>query len=244
MAAVSLASLRLVFLVAWTGMLLGWFYLTQPLFARGPRGYRYAAVLMRLWASAIVRIFGLSVSRRGSAPSQPAVWVANHRSYLDIAVLAAQQPVLFLAKREIADWPMFGRAARAAGIVFVDRGDASSRAQALDGIVDRLSMGISIVVFPEGTTTSGPGVLPFRPGVFRLCAERSVPVLPCAIAYADPSLAWIGDDEFLSHLLRTQRRLRNEVSLSFGAAIHPAPDVQPEQLRERAEHFVRLALQE
>jgi 1-acyl-sn-glycerol-3-phosphate acyltransferase len=96
------------------------------------------------------------------ARDRPALIVANHASWLDIVVLTAIAPVVFVAKREIANWPLVGLVARARPTVFVDRNRRHQTADVNAQIAQRLAEGDSIVLFAEGTSSDGNRVLPFR----------------------------------------------------------------------------------
>jgi 1-acyl-sn-glycerol-3-phosphate acyltransferase len=100
------------------------------------------------WAGQILDAVGVRVLRAGPVPEGPVLIVANHRSYIDIPVMLAQLPCTFLAKREIARWPLFGRAAAGIHTVFVDRACPRSRASARLEVVQRLKSGLSVTVFP------------------------------------------------------------------------------------------------
>lgn len=187
------------------------------------------------WAKSMLRRTGVHVERRGAVPAAPAILVANHRSYLDIPVLAAAAPSVFLAKHEIAGWPVLGNAGREIRTIFVDRQDRSSRKAALARIRQALRSGLSVTLFPEGTTTRGPGLLPFRPGVFYLACEERVPVIPVAVCYDDPELAWVDDDPFLEHFLTHLGDEEIRASTHFGPEMRAGDG---ETLRRSAEEWI------
>ena len=191
-------------------------------------------------AATLVRLLGVVVERHGEPPAGLCVVVANHRSYVDIPLLMAAVPAVFLAKTEIAGWPLFGTSARLSRTVFVDRDDRESRKRALDELGARLDRGERITVFPEGTTTTGPGCAPFRAGAFRLAAARGLPVVPVAIGYRDRRDAWVDDDSFVAHFLDRFREPRMAVTLTIGPELRGADGAA---LRDRAEQWIleRLA---
>ncbi len=76
-----------------------------------------------------------------------------------------------------------------------------------------------VVVFPEGTTTAGPGLLPFKNGIFHLACKKDIPVVPVAVSYENPKAAWIGDDFFLPHFLEIFKTSPLKARLSFGPEI-------------------------
>jgi 1-acyl-sn-glycerol-3-phosphate acyltransferase len=170
-------------------------------------------------AGEVCRLHGFRFEVEGNVPSEPCVMVANHVSYIDAPVLMSLGPCAPIAKAEIAGWPLIGEATRALGVVFVKRGDAHSGAIALRHALRALDAGVSVLGFPEGTTTTGNKLLSFRRGLFGLARIAGVPVVPIALAYASPEVAWVDDQWFITHYLRTAMRKETLVSVRVGAPI-------------------------
>ena len=190
-------------------------------------------------SATLVRLLGVAVQYEGRPPVGQCVVVANHRSYVDIPLLMAAVPSVFLSKIEIGGWPLFGTAARLSGTVFVNREDRESRRLALEELGERLDGGERIIVFPEGTTSTGPSCAAFRTGAFRLAAARGLAVVPIAIAYRDVRDAWVDDDSFLGHFLDRFREPRMYVAVVFGPALR---GVDAGALKDHAELWVRERL--
>jgi 1-acyl-sn-glycerol-3-phosphate acyltransferase len=145
----------------------------------------------------------LRVALRGRLPDGPCVIVANHVSWLDVIALVPLGPMMPVAKAEIGRWPLLGAAVRALGVAMVDRGNAWSGALALRQGLRALETGVSVLGFPEGTTTTGHEELrPFKRGLFGLARIAGVPVVPLRIDYDSDEAAWVGDAAFLPHYLR------------------------------------------
>ncbi|MEY4203218.1 MAG: hypothetical protein RL013_921 [Bacteroidota bacterium] len=121
-----------------------------------------------------------------------------------------------VAKAEIANWPVIGKGAAMAGILYLRREDARSRAGTLVQIQDVIEQGNQVIIFPEGTTSDLPGTLPFKPGVFRLAAKTGIPVVPVAISFNDPLDYWVGEEGFLSHAGRRFREKKIHITLHYG----------------------------
>ena len=102
----------------------------------------------------VCRVHGFEVRVEGVLPSRPAILVANHVSYVDAPVLASLAPCTVIAKGEIRRWPVLGAGAAALGVLFVDRRSANSGARALREAMRALAAGVSVLGFPEGTTTA------------------------------------------------------------------------------------------
>lgn len=187
---------------------------------------------------------GLRIAVSGPIPRGPVVLVANHVGYLDPLVLASIVPCLPVAKRELAGWPVFGHAARTHGVLFVERGSSASGARVLRGARRALAASLSVLNFPEGTTTHGDQVLEFKRGIFGLARLADVPVVPAALVLDDPALSWTGDELLLPHLLRTLARREHVVRVRFGCAMTPRRYGSAADLAREARNVVEHLLGE
>lgn len=144
----------------------------------------------------------------GVLPTGITLIVANHLSYLDILICSAALPCTFVAKREIAHWPIFGAMARLGGTLFVNRESRHRSHETAEEMADRLHEGVPVLFFPEGTSTDGAEVLRFHSALFDPAIEAQLPVTPAAIFYettppqTERDLCWFGDETFLPHMLR------------------------------------------
>jgi lyso-ornithine lipid O-acyltransferase len=157
----------------------------------------------------IARRLALAPSvRRPQAGDVAGLTVSNHLTYLDILVFGAARPFLFVAKSEVRRWPLLGTLASLGGTIFVDRGRSLQVADASREIEEALRSGIPVLLFPEGTSSDGSSVLPFRSPLFEPAIRAGAAVTAAAVRYhaADASedqLAYWGDMVFLPHLFRT-----------------------------------------
>jgi len=119
---------------------------------------------------------------RGSKPSS-GLLVSNHLSYIDIVVLSSIQPCVFVAKRDVATWPLFGWLARAAGTIFVDRERRFSTRKAVDVVREAMGTGSVVVLFPEGTSSDGSMVLPFKSALLQSAVQLGSPITAASIDY-------------------------------------------------------------
>jgi 1-acyl-sn-glycerol-3-phosphate acyltransferase len=161
------------------------------------------------------RLLGFRVARRGKPVLEgPVLFVSNHCSYLDIMVLGSQIPASFVAKAEVARWPLFGTLAKLQRSVFVDRQSFRAAAQR-EEMLARLEAGDSLILFPEGTSSDGNRVLPFKSSLLSVAelhpGDRPLTVQPISIAYTmldglplgrylRPFFAWYGEMDMVSHL--------------------------------------------
>lgn len=171
--------------------------------------------------------FGLRLHVAGR-PEARALFVANHVSWSDIPVLALLTGGGFVAKSEVAAWPVIGPLARRLDCVFVDRDRRMAVAGQADAVHGGLSGGAGLVLFPEGTTSDGASMLPFRSSLFAVVGKAAgMQVQPVGIAYRAPdgsplsaagrrAVAWLGDDALLPHALALARRGGAVVDVWFG----------------------------
>jgi 1-acyl-sn-glycerol-3-phosphate acyltransferase len=194
--------------------------ITIPLVRRGRRVHARAAWL-HAWCRFACRVLGIRLTTRGSMPSS-GLLVCNHLSYLDIVVLSAIQPCVFVAKRDVATWPLFGWLAHAAGTIFVDRERRFSSVKAVDVVQDAIAGGSVVVLFPEGTSSDGSTVLQFKSALLESAVQLRCPVAAASIDYAldDGSVAdevcYWRDMTLVPHLLNLlfKREIRANYSFS------------------------------
>jgi len=170
-------------------------------------------------AENLATLQGIVVQSSGPIPRSPVVAVANHLGYLDPIAIVSVLPCLPIAKKELGQWPLVGEMLQRLGVLLVDRDDAHDGARVLLRARRYLAAGVSVLAFPEGTTTLGHGVLPMRRGAFGLARRLGVPIVPIAIRYDSPEPCWVGDQHFLPHYVRTTARPLTRVQIRFGAPL-------------------------
>lgn len=206
---------RALALAGWTAMV----FLVLPLVGR-------AASVLRVWSRGAARIVGLRVVVEGAPPPGPFLLAANHLSYLDVVVLGSLLDAVFVAKADVAAWPVIGALCRRARTAFVDRERRRDLVRVLPLLAERLRAGTSVVLFPEGTTTDGSRVLPFKSPLFEAAVRGGRPVCVASLGYAtgdggtDPARAicWWGEMTFASHLFALLRLARCTAHVVFGDA--------------------------
>ncbi|RMH90946.1 1-acyl-sn-glycerol-3-phosphate acyltransferase [Lysobacter pythonis] len=171
------------------------------------RGLRLEYRAIRWWSRWLMRVFGIRVRGVGDPLAGPTMFVANHVSWVDIVVLHSQRMMGFVAKREIAGWPLVGWMATKAETIFHQRGSQESLGDVLGVMTDRLRGGHSIGAFPEGGTRGGHQLGPFHARIFTAAVEAGVPVQPVALRYgahgvAQTRVAFGPRENFLENFLR------------------------------------------
>lgn len=180
-----------------------------------PRNARAAIRVKQRWMRFCLWTIGLQVEYQGAFPEERVLYLPNHRSYLDIVLIPTKTLSTILAKQEIRSWPLIGVGAEKARVVFVDRKDPNSRQKTRETLKARLLEGLNVVVFPEGTTYR-EHVGAYKPGMFQVAAEGGIPIVPVAIEYQDLNDAWVGDETFMPHFMRTAGRLHTPVKVRLG----------------------------
>jgi len=176
--------------------------------------------LVQRWLRQLLALLGVRLAVSGSAARGPVLLVANHVSWLDVAVLGAIRPGCFVAKSEVGGWPVIGWLARRAGTLFIARGAGEANRVVADAMTFRLRRGESVVLFPEGTTGTGEAVGRFHGRFYQAALRAGVPVQPAALRYADgPAVAFVGEETFAANLLRLLRMPRIHARLHLCAPL-------------------------
>jgi len=163
--------------------------------------------MVRWWQRSLMRVFGFRMRRIGTPLPGAVMFVANHVSWIDIVALHAFRMMGFVAKREIAGWPLVGRLATMGETIYHQRGSQESLGGVLHEMLARLREGRAVGVFPEGRTRDGAAVGPFHARIFLAAVEANVPVQPVALRYgeggeAQTIVAFGPTENFMQNFLR------------------------------------------
>ena len=197
--------------------------LTMP-FVRKQDRLRASARWLHRWSLHCARAIGLRIEPRGDAPASGMI-VSNHLSYLDILAFSAITPCVFVAKQEVARWPLLGFFARMAGTIFVNRASRMQVAEANDQIERALRAGVIVLLFAEGTSSDGRTVLPFRSALLEPTIKAQCAATPAAVSYSitDGSVAeevcYWRDMTLLPHLLNLLTKRGVKVRVGFAPAV-------------------------
>jgi 1-acyl-sn-glycerol-3-phosphate acyltransferase len=209
--------------------------------------YRVLCALLRIR----VRVVGNPVRDRA------VLFVSNHVSWVDIVVIGSITPVAFVAKREVASWPLVGVTAKMQRTVFVDRGRRHQTGDAVSEIAKRVASGTSVVLFAEGTSSDGNRVLPFRSALLGAIEDQSgggsILMQPMAITYVGqhglpmgrqhrPLVAWYGDLDFMPHIKAFIERGAVDALVTYGDPVPADRDVDRKAMSKRLEGTVRELL--
>lgn len=148
-------------------------------------GYRrrWSEAATGWWSGTMLRIFGFNIEVKGRPQPHPVVLLANHVSWADIELIHSQMAAGFVAKAEIARWPLVGFMSKIGGSVFHQRGQRSSQERVTEALAEKLRAGRSIAIFPEGRTGPGRPVLPFHGRLLQAAVETATPIQAVAIEF-------------------------------------------------------------
>ena len=181
-------------------------------------------IIFRTWAKWFVKIAGMQIEVIGEKPVPPFFLVSNHLSYVDIPALRSIIESVFVAKGEIKEWFIGGRAISDIGNIYIDRKNRRDIPRAGKKIIEKLEEGEGVIIFPEGTSTKGEEVLPFNSSFFKFAAKTDLPIHYASISYqtlnaehkASETICWWDDTPFVVHLWKMFQLKRFKMIISFG----------------------------
>lgn len=139
------------------------------------------------WSAKLLRLLGIRLVTQGAPAPGPVMVVANHVSWLDIAAIHASAPhARFVSKADVLAWPVLGRMVRDVGTLFIERERKRDALRVVHQMAEALARGETVAVFPEGTTSSGHGVLPFHANLLQAAVSTGTPVQPVVLRFSDP----------------------------------------------------------
>jgi len=199
---------------------------------------KHAYTIPRIWHNGVCKIFSLTVTYTGTiTPNQPTLFVSNHISWLDIPVIGSVLHASFVAKREVESWPLFGFLSKLQQTAFIDR----SRHAALrekNSLKKQLETGKSLILFPEGTSSDGTSILPFKSSLFEIAqTDSDFTIQPFCLKIHSLNqsttpmnndlYAWYGDMDLAPHLWTFAKAKGAEIHLTF------LPPIKPKDYRDR-----------
>ena len=212
--------IRLVILLATAGEYCVRFLVRR---VRGPLSLSQRALWLHESCRMGLRRLKIPVTVEGVFPSR-GLLISNHLSYLDILVYSSLSPCVFVSKKEVRSWPIFGQMAWMAGTVFIDRSRSADAHRVNTEMQNALASGAVVVLFPEGTSSDGTAVLPFRPALFEGAIGAGEPVTPAHLHYEvsngtpESDICYWGSMTFSPHLLRLLSRNGVRAIIRFAPA--------------------------
>jgi 1-acyl-sn-glycerol-3-phosphate acyltransferase len=210
------------------------------------------------WHKAVCKIFGIKIVVRGQYHyKQQCLYISNHISYLDIPVIGSVLKACFIAKSEVEGWPVFGFLSKLQRTIFIKR-DRKAFHDAKEKVKQRLDNGQSLILFPEGTSTNGETVAPFKSSLFTLITDAkdddNIALIPFTIkiekingkdiqSLADHALyAWYDDMELAPHLWALALGKGATISLNFHSRVATSREMDRKALAELSHKIIKEGL--
>jgi 1-acyl-sn-glycerol-3-phosphate acyltransferase len=243
---------RLAVFAVGSWLVVGRGVLAGAVIASFPRRWSRSCSHVSRWSRLGARCLGIRPRIVGELPPPGSLVVANHQGYADVVTVGGLFPSIFAARHDMRTWPMFGALARSGATIFINRDNKRAGYRGVGQVTAALVAGATVIAFPEGTSTDGSGLLPFRTGVFQSAVDAGVPVVPAAVRYLELDgepvteanrdvVGWFRGEPFVGHILRLASHRRTLAEVAFGAPIHP-PHADRRALAADAEARVRALL--
>ena len=185
--------------------------------------------IIRFWCKRLLSIFEISVEVTGLESNlvnqKKYLMVANHISWMDIIVIQSIKPCIFVAKSDVASWPLFGWVAQMTGTIFIKREKISDIKKALKKMKRRL-IKRSVCIFPEGTSTNGRYLLPFKSNLFQSSIDTQKSILPLCLRYEQKNIytdktAFVDDMSLLGSIIKIKQEKDIRVVVEILQPIRP-----------------------
>ncbi|MDB5565438.1 MAG: lyso-ornithine lipid acyltransferase [Tardiphaga sp.] len=222
-------------------------------------GLRLQQSIPHLYHRIFCALAGVRIRQVGTRTSDtPVLILSNHVSWLDICVIGALAPVVFVAKSEVARWPVFGWLAKLQRTIFIERERRQKTGAATQEIGDRMLGGDAVVLFAEGTSSDGIRVLPFRSALIgavhhalgESVHHKQITVQPMSLAYVGfgglpvgralrENVAWYGDVDLIPHFIGILASGATDITVTWGDAVAYDMSANRKQIARDAEQAVR-----
>lgn len=191
---------------------------------------RVKSSLIKWWCKRLLAVLNMRITTHGHPPlpnsnMRSTMVVANHISWTDIHALNSIEPLRFIAKSEISHWPVFGYLAKKANVLFIDRNKRHDAARIVHQTAKSLTEGDNLCLFPEGTTTDGTRVMPFKSSIIQAAIHANAIIHPVAIRYPatnggiNTHIAYAGDTTMKESMQQLLMQKNPTVELHFLAPI-------------------------
>ena len=204
----------------------------------------YAYIIPYFYHKICLRIFGIKIKTFGKVSiNSPILLISNHASYLDIIILGSLFKTSFIAKKEIATWPLFGILAKLQNTIFIDRRVSSLKSQE-NKIIEHLNKKKNLVIFPEGTSSDGNKVLPFKSSLFNIFEKNlnsKILVQTITIIYKKingipmnrterKNITWHSNMDLIPNIFNVLKKLSIEVEIIFNDEFLPSKEYDRKKL--------------
>ena len=213
---------------------------------KGPVQAEARGIWMQRSAQHLCRVLHLEVRNHGTPPTLGLI-ASNHLGYTDIVAFASITPCIFVSKSEVRYWPVIGLLSTWAGTIYLNRKKKSNVAKVGQQIAAHLKDRRRVIVFPEGTSSDGSGVLPFHSSLFSPAVITKSQVTPCHLSYSEPGnragsrVCYWGDMLFLTHFLNLLTLDSIQATIIFGKSLPPEA-TRKELAKQTYDQVVELSI--
>lgn len=199
------------------------------------------------WSARMLALLGIGLQASGSVQQAPVLLLANHVSWLDILALNAVQPLRFVSKADVRNWPLLGFLIARSGTLFIERERKRDALRVVHQVAAALHAGAAVAVFPEGTTGVGARLLPFHANLLQAAITSGAPVQPVALRYCDAAsrfstaVVWIGATSLAESVWRIACADSLQVRVTLLPAL-PSAAVERRLLAEALRSRIQAAL--
>lgn len=243
---------RLAVFAVGSWLVVGRALLAGAVLASFPRRWQLSCSHVSRWSRLGARCLGIRPRVVGELPPPGSLVVANHQGYADVVTIGGLFPSIFAARHDMRTWPMFGALAQSGGTIFINRDNRRAGYRGVGQVAAALGAGATVIAFPEGTSTDGSGLLPFRTGVFQAAVDAGAPVIPAVVRYLEVDgtpvtdanrdvVGWFRGEPFVGHILRLASHRQALAEVEFGLPLLP-PHTDRRALAAEAEARVRALL--
>ncbi len=209
-----------IFAIATFSLYAGWWLFSFVV----PNKQFWRQFVFRKWSRSFQIASGMKIKIIGQVPKPPFFLVTNHVSYVDVPALNLATGGIFVAKKEIENWPIVGGIIRDMGVIFVDRTNRRDIPRAGEQILKKLEDNEGVIIFPEGVSAKGEDVKPFHSSFFEFASRADLNVSYATLTYETPengpspseSVCWWDDISFMSHLIRLLKLPGFTAVIDFG----------------------------
>lgn len=210
--------------------------------------------IIQWWCRRLLAAFNIRIIHRGTIPSSSTLsntlFVANHISWIDIHALNSVVALRFIAKADIQHWPIFGHLMRGSNTLFIDRSKRHEAAHHVRTAQQSLAMGDNLCLFPEGTTTDGTEIKPFKSSLIQAAIDANATLWPVAIRYPHPNggcnvnMAYAGETTLIESLQQVLSQQQPVVELHFLTPITLTDMVSEERSRHTLAAHLRQTIRQ
>lgn len=214
---------------------------------------RYLSQHVHEESAKLLKSFGFEIKVFGytdEMKSKNYLTVGNHMSYMDVFILASVHPTLFVTSVDMGETAVLGHVTRQAGCIFVERRNRTTIEKDVRQMTDALSHGINVTIYPEGTSTDGLRILPFKKALLTAAIEAQIDILPVVLKYVEidgepfseknnDKIAWHGDMGFAPHFLQLMNTKSLNAEVHFLDPIRVTPESTRHELADKAESAIR-----